>query len=133
MSHGDLEIDEDIEFQRRMWKFQRVGWLFLALAIMASLFGAFGHGPLSHTTAKSQGSPTVWLEYERFERYDTPSILRLHLGAQVGENGNVGIHFSHHYLSSVHIQEITPAPVRSEATSDGATFLIRLAEPNQPW
>ena len=43
--HGDLEIDEDLPFQRREWFAERVAWAVMALLIAAALLGLFGTGP----------------------------------------------------------------------------------------
>jgi hypothetical protein len=43
--HGDLEIQEDLPFQRREWLVERVAWGVMALLIVAALLGLFGTGP----------------------------------------------------------------------------------------
>jgi hypothetical protein len=132
MSHRGLQLNEDIQFQRRLWKVQRVGWVMLALAVLAALLGVFGHGPFSRTTTATDQPRLLWIEYERFERYDTPSVLHLHIGAGVGHDGLARIQFDSQYLSNIQIQEITPAPVASEATPEGTAFIFRIAASNQP-
>src|SRR3712207_4138009 len=52
---GDLEVAEDLTFQRREWAAQRVGWVLLALVIAAALAGLLGRGPLSTTRRESDG------------------------------------------------------------------------------
>jgi hypothetical protein len=32
----EIEIDEDLDFQRRYWRVQRVGWALLALFLVAA-------------------------------------------------------------------------------------------------
>ena len=36
---GDLEIHQDLPFQRRSWTVQRVGWAIMALVVLAGLLG----------------------------------------------------------------------------------------------
>ncbi|MDQ6718742.1 MAG: hypothetical protein M3Z17_10420 [Gemmatimonadota bacterium] len=43
-----LGIAEDMNFQRRTWMVQRVGWAIMILVCIAALFGVFGKGPLSN-------------------------------------------------------------------------------------
>ena len=62
---GDLEISQDLTFQRRSWIVQRVGWVMLALLILAALGGLFGPGPLSRARAGPHDGP-LWVEYQRF-------------------------------------------------------------------
>ena len=63
---GDLEIAQDMTFQRRSWAVQRVGWGVVAVTIGAALLGLLGSGPLSRSTAVAPGAFAV--EYERFVR-----------------------------------------------------------------
>ncbi len=41
---GDLEIDQDLAFERRQWSVQRVGWGVGALIIVAALLGCSAPG-----------------------------------------------------------------------------------------
>jgi len=41
---GDLEVAENLAFQRRAWKVQRAGWVAMALLVGAALAGLFGGG-----------------------------------------------------------------------------------------
>ena len=64
----DLEISEDIVFQRRSWVMQRVGWGLMALFLATGPTGAFGVGPLSSTSAIRED---LKVSYERFPRAAT--------------------------------------------------------------
>jgi hypothetical protein len=78
--HGDLEIPEDLPFQRREWVAERVAWAVMALLIAGALLGFFGTGPLSRTTAGDEAGP-LWLEYERFARLLAAGALESARGA----------------------------------------------------
>jgi hypothetical protein len=41
------EVEEDLEFQLRSWRVQRLGWLCFGLIILGSLLGLGGEGPLA--------------------------------------------------------------------------------------
>ena len=62
---GELQIDEDMDFQHKEWIAERWGWRIMALVLLAGLLGLFGQGPLSDKTVQS-GSLLV--QYGRFER-----------------------------------------------------------------
>lgn len=47
---GDLEIEEDLDHQRRCWKLERASWAVMALVLLAAMAGLFGSGPLSWAT-----------------------------------------------------------------------------------
>jgi len=73
---GDLDINQDLAFQRRSWSLQRIGWGLIALVLIAALLGLFGHGPLSEATTDDPSLP-IRLAYERFGRFGSPLVLRI--------------------------------------------------------
>src|SRR5690606_13874049 len=44
---GELEIDQEISIQEKVWKIQRGGWLAMLFFILAGASGLLGNGPLS--------------------------------------------------------------------------------------
>jgi hypothetical protein len=127
---GDLEINQDMDFQRRCWKVQRIGWTIMVLLILGGLFGLFGRGPFSRTLTSDPSIP-LSLEYERFGRYQSRLTLSLHVSPGASEDGKVRLWFSQDFLSRVQIQGITPHPDGTELSSSGTTYIFTLAEPNQ--
>jgi hypothetical protein len=41
---GNLEINQDLRFQRRMWAVQRIGWAVMALIVLVGLVGVVRDG-----------------------------------------------------------------------------------------
>ena len=64
---GDLEIDQDLRFQKREWAFERASWVVMALVVLAGLLGLLGRGPMSDQTAVS-GDGLVTVELRDGER-----------------------------------------------------------------
>ena len=128
---GDLESAQDLDFQRRSWVAQRVGWVFIALAALAALLGLLGKGPLSRVSAGEESQP-LSLEYDRFGRFQTLTTLRVNLGSDAGRDREVHVWLNREYLESVQIQQVTPEPDRVEAGSQRLTYVFQLSEPNQP-
>lgn len=105
----DLEIDEDLDFQRREWHGQRIGTAVLFLFVVGAILGLTGKGgPLSHARAGAPGD-AINIEYDRFVRGDAPSRLFVHL-----RGGSEPLQFwlSDHYLERVKVETITPEPHR---------------------
>jgi hypothetical protein len=127
---GDLEINQDLDFQRRCWKAQRIGWTMMALLALSALLGLFGGGPFSHT---STGDPSIPLsiKYERLGRYLSPLTLTVHVTSGASEDGKVRLWFSRDFLREVQIQGITPKPESAEISASGAIYIFRLAQPDQ--
>ena len=40
-----MRIEEDRAYQRREWRFERIGWAVMAALLMAGLIGLLGDGP----------------------------------------------------------------------------------------
>lgn len=128
---SDLEISQDLTFQRRSWAVQRCGWVLLALFILAALLGLFGPGPLSRAMAGQQDGP-LWAEYHRFWRLQSPMSLRLHFGPDATRHGQVRVWLSRSYLEAMSVQHVTPQPQRVEAGPERLTYVFTLSTPARP-
>ena len=42
-----VSVGEDLDFQRRWWRFEKAAWLLLAVVLIADALGAFGRGWLA--------------------------------------------------------------------------------------
>jgi hypothetical protein len=127
---GDLEIEQDLDFERRSWTFERAGWVVMAMVWLAALVGLLGPGPLSETTVGVQGGP-LWLEYSRFGRFRAPLTLRVHLGPNADQQGPVRVWLSREYLEAVQIEQVTPQPQQVEAGLERITYVFAVSEPSR--
>jgi hypothetical protein len=114
--HRRLQLDDDIDFQRRESRVQRIGWWCLSAFVLAALLGAFGSGPLSHAVAEASG---LAVEYERFLRADARSLLTVELPAS-GTAAELSI--SRSYIDAVDITRMLPEPSVSELREGDAVF-----------
>jgi len=108
-----LQVNEDMDFQRLEWRIERIGWVMLALIIIAALLGLLGNGPLS-SSAKTAGSLQV--EYDRFLHRDAPSSYRIHLKPR---DAATDIHLNREFLDSAKLDQIVPQPAEAELATDG--------------
>jgi hypothetical protein len=123
----EIEIDEDLEFQQRYWKVQRIGWAALALLLVLAGLGLFGEGLLSRASAREGG---LTVEYSRFAREDAPMLIVVRVPAAAVQTGGVRLSFNADYISKLSLQRITPRPQAVEAAADQVTFHF-LADPGQ--
>src|SRR6185503_10274526 len=72
---GDLELNQDLDLQRKTWTVQRIGWGGMALIVVAALAGVFGSGPLTRTEV-TDNPQTFRLLYDRFGRYEGELVLQ---------------------------------------------------------
>ena len=129
---ADLQIDEDLGYQRREWLVQRWAWAAMALLIVAAMLGLFGHGVLS---SRQAGSPDggLLLEYQRFLQYHDPATLRLRATAGGDDGRNeLRIWVDRDYLDQIEIQQVTPQPIRVEAGADRHVFVFRVMQDGGP-
>lgn len=125
---GDLDIDQDLNYQRRAWLVERVGRALMALLILAALFGLLGNGPVSFTRVADPVTG-LGLEYDRFLHNSAGSNVRVHVPPPA--SGEFRLWMSQAYLDAVRFRQIVPEPFRVEAGRAGATFVFRAAEPGQ--
>lgn len=109
-THGTLEIPEDVAFERRAWRVQRVGWVLMALLLVAAGAGAFGGGPLAHAETSAAG---LTVEYERFFRNGGDCLLELRIDTS-GE-GEARVWFARDYLEQLELVDVLPEPERVES------------------
>ncbi|HKR79410.1 MAG TPA: hypothetical protein VJR69_06875 [Nitrospira sp.] len=87
-----IQIDEDLRFQARIWRIERIGWWGIAAILAAAIAGLFGRGPISRTTAPladpAHPGGGMLLDYERFGRAHSDSQFVLSGPARPPAGGN---------------------------------------------
>lgn len=128
---GELELHQDLRYQRREWVAQRLAWTVMALVIGAALAGVLGKGPLSNATvAAPDGS--LHLEYERFLHYRSPTQLTVSVPGQFTAGGEVRLWMAEDYLAGIQIDRVYPRPERVEAGEGRHVYIFRVGDPGKP-
>jgi hypothetical protein len=123
-----LQSKEDMQFQRREWFVQRLGWVALVLITLAALAGVFGRGPASQTLAESG---PLKLEYERFWRLMSPTQLKVRLAPEATQAKEVRLLVAQEYLDSVSVEHVTPQPQSVQAGAAHAIYTFAISEPGR--
>ncbi|MDP9227135.1 MAG: hypothetical protein M3P18_25470 [Actinomycetota bacterium] len=105
-TQGGLEIEEDVPFQKREWRVQRIAWIFLAFFLLAAVLGLVGPGPLSFASA---GTSRLRVHYERFVRWQAPQSIVIS-AAVASAHGVLQIAINRAYLDRISVQQVTPQP-----------------------
>ncbi len=126
---GDVEVGQDLDFQRREWTIQRAGWVVMAVIAAAGLLGLFGGGPLSDGSAE-QGP--FQLDYGRFERKRAPAKLRVEIAGGTAQQGQVRLWLDEGYLDQVELRTISPEPEQFQAGPDCTVYVFNVSDPGQP-
>lgn len=119
----DIAVGENLDFQRRWWRFERVIWTFFLLILIADVLGLFGRGWLAKAQ-RSDAAHTVSLDYERVERASTPSIMTFHFLPAAIRNGKVTLFISEDIIRPLGAQRISPQPETSTVGDGGVTYVF---------
>jgi hypothetical protein len=118
---NELAVGEDLEFQHRWWSFEQAVWWFFTALLLLDIAGVFGRGPLAHAHAQTADG-TMKIDYERVERYQTPSILTIHFGANAIRDGKIQLWVSENLIKPLGSQRIIPQPESSVLAGDGILY-----------
>jgi hypothetical protein len=102
---ADLELKENLPFQRKAWVVQRIALYLFGLIVLAGLLGLLGPGGFSRQRAVSS---SLTLEYDRFLHRQAPASLMIQCRAV--ESDAFEIWISRDYWKAVSIEHITPEP-----------------------
>jgi len=128
---GDLEIGEDIAFERKEWRFQRIGTLVLLGFVLLSGLGLTGSGPLSAASVTSADG-LLSVRYDRFDRMQAPSKLRITLSPAVLQEHEIQIWVDSDYLSAIQLEQIMPEPESVEIGDERLIFTFSVSAESMP-
>jgi len=123
-------IDEDLDFQQKMWRIQRAGWVVLALLMLVTVLGLFGGGPLSSAQALDS-SGLLQVDYDRFVRMQSPQTLQVSLDEAAVHDQQASVWVSQAFLDRVRVERIQPQPERVTAQDGGQIYQFSVRGPLQ--
>jgi hypothetical protein len=126
---GELEVGQDLGFQRREWRVQRIAWVAMAMVLVAGLAGLLGSGPLAHAAAEAEG---LTVEYDRIVRDRAPFDLRFVLPPGTAPSGQVDLWIDRALLDKAEIARVVPQPESERAGADRVVFTVAVTDPDAP-
>lgn len=123
-----LQLDEDMDFQRRSWIFQRVGWTLMLAAMGAAAAGLLGPGPYSRTAADSPGG-LLRAEFNRLERAESNVDVAIRVRGGASRDGLIRLSVPLRVIERARLIRVDPEPESVETGSDQLTFVFRTATP----
>ena len=118
-----IAVGEDLNFQRRWWKFENFIWSFFALILLADLAGLLGNGPLAHAHRETS-SGSLQLRYDRIERATTPNTMTIKPGPNAVQDGRLVLFVSDSVVKQLGAQRVAPQPAVSAIGNGGITYLF---------
>ena len=107
--------------QKRVWRFERVGWYVLVIIVLLALAGLFGNGPLSDAEVVSQDG-RLKVEYQRLSRSGTTDNLFITIQGSPGQP--VMVELEGPLLREASIETMQPEPLVS--ISHGPALRLQL-------
>jgi hypothetical protein len=116
-----LQLDEPRRSQERFWTAERWAWITYGLLVLAALAGLTGSGgPLSRAEV-TLGTGAI--EYPRIARWQAADDMTVTFSAGTGERS---LTLGRAFAKSFGIEDVQPAPERSEALPEGQRLVFRL-------
>lgn len=119
----ELAVGEDLNFQRKWWRFERIIWPILLLIVIIDLLGGLGRGWLAKARRATPDRAVIF-DYERIERASTPSIMTFHFGPGAIRNGHIALFVSDSLIQHLGAQRISPQPQVSMLGGRGVTYIF---------
>ncbi len=123
--NDELEVGFNADFELRWHRAEMAGRVLMLLFVLAAVAGLLGNGPLDHQTRYASPG-ALHVDYEPTVRYGTGTQITFHIGSE-----HAGADITHLFLSSSFVepfglQQISPQPLRSQATHAGMVLSFPL-------
>lgn len=122
-----IDVDQDMSYQRREWRAQKVAWVLFGAFLLAALVGFLGQGPLAKRSIGEPGS-ALSLEYMQIDRYQAPTQMTFTLDPSVADQGLLRLSFSAEFVKRIELERFIPQPEYVEVGADEVTYALRVTE-----
>ena len=127
MKIGELDVGQDLKFQKRSWRVERTGWIVGLLVVAAALLGLLGQGPLSKAKAAAADNRLV-VEYNRFERYQSPVHLNIQFLPAGSTNHEVRLWLDRAFVEGIEMRHLDPEPETVEIDGERFVYVFQTGE-----
>ena len=117
--NDEVAVGEDLDFQERWWKFERIVWSFFSVLLVCTLAGLLGRGPLAVGHLRDE---YMQVRYERIARSGTPNMMEISFTPAAIQNGRVRLYVSDRVSKELGSQRVTPSPLETAMGNDGLTY-----------
>src|SRR5690606_7114479 len=114
-------LQEDMGFQRRAWRMERVAWSVMGLLVLLTGLGLFSDGVLSTATAHDE-SRRIEVDYDRFYRNSAAATMRWRIQAAHESQSTVSV--NQEFAEAFMVEAMLPEPSSVIATHDGVRLVF---------
>lgn len=125
--HSDFQsrnypVRENMEYQLKVWRFERWGWYGLVAVVVMALLGVFSRGPISAREVHStDGKVTV--HYEIFHRSGSINPMKIVVSGR--EYAQVEVDLSGDFLEGFSIETMQPDPIKAVSAGEGLKLWLQ--------
>jgi hypothetical protein len=124
----EVDVGEDLNFQRKWWRFEKAVWLFFIAIILLDLAGLFGRGPIAKAQRHSADG-SIDVKYERIERTSSPSIMTVQFTPSAIHGGKIVLYVSNSVVKQLGAQRVIPQPETTAIGEGGLTYTFPALTP----
>lgn len=123
---------DELDFHRKEWTIERVGWFLIALLVVAGLLGLLGRsGPLADAQVRTADG-RVWLEYNRLTHRDTSARLHYTVDPALVQNGAVQVWLGGDFFHEAQVEQVSPTPASMVTEGDTVVLTFEVRSPTAP-
>lgn len=119
--NDEVAVGSDPDFQRKWERWESKVWIILLIFTIASFAGLFGRGPLAKAT-KAAPDRSITVNYERFQRFGTPSVLDVSFDSSAIQDGKCQLWANDALTKPLGAQRVIPQPASSEVRHGGILY-----------
>lgn len=123
--NDEVAVGEDLEFQRKWWKFETVMWWSIAFLLLLNFAGVFGRGPVAHAKLSNEA---MLVKYDRVERTGTPSMLEVQFQPFVMGKGTAKLFVSQSLVDELGTTRVIPSASDTAIGHGGLTYTFSASE-----
>ncbi len=117
--NDEVAVGEDLDFQERWWKFERIVWGFFTVVLLCTFAGLLGRGPMAVGHMQNE---YMRVQYEHIARSGTPNMMEIKFTQAAIHDGRVQLYVSDSVPKELGSTRVTPSPLETSMGSDGLTY-----------
>lgn len=119
-------MEEQLGFQRRTWRVQRLAWVALAILLVLGLLGGFGGAGWLATAEAVTPDGALRIEYRRIQRQTQPGLIRID-ALHPPPDGRLELRLGPEFLRGWRVQGMLPLPAASRGEAGGLVLTLAVA------